>query len=106
MDPNSLADWGTSAITKFEEKTMDSEKTRPITLVHRGVIWLACRVGWHKWGEVDSEPIQITGPHILFMSWGEQDGKRTCVHCGCSQNVHRSGFVGGGCENPPWKKSR
>lgn len=74
----------------------------PQQLIITFVIWLKCKVGWHKWGEIDKEFVNITGPHILFFSWGHQDGKRTCAHCGKIQHLYRSGFVGGGCEEPKW----
>lgn len=65
---------------------------------------IACKLGFHSWGEVKAEPLKITGPHILFFSWGEQDGKKTCELCGKVQRLHREGFVGSGCENPKWEK--
>lgn len=64
-----------------------------------------CKIEFHSWGEIHKEIVQITGPHVLFFSWGHQDGQKTCLRCGKIQKLYRSGFVGNGCENPRWKKS-
>ncbi len=77
------------------------------------MIWLnkllqscKCKFGLHCWSEVEKESIEISEPHFLFFSWGEQYGKMSCLKCGCIQKVFRSGFVGSGCEEPPWEKIR
>jgi hypothetical protein len=63
-----------------------------------------CKLGWHSWGSIKAEEIKITGPDVLFFSWGTQSGTRTCCHCGKEQKLCRSGFVGNGCPNPKWEK--
>lgn len=65
--------------------------------------WLKCKLGFHHWGEIEKGPVKIIGPHILFVSWSEQRGTRTCSRCGKVQKVIRSGFVGDD-NNPSWKK--
>lgn len=88
------------------EIDMERNNAHPFAFVQRIAIWLRCKRGLHTWGEVEAQPIEVMPPHILFFSWGEQDGKRTCTKCGHTQQVHRAGWVGMGCEEIAWKKAK
>ena len=72
-------------------------------------LWYAvwCFLGRHTWDEVEKEgTIKLTGPDVLFMTWGHQYGNRSCKKCTKIQRVKRSGFVGAGCEEPKWHSTR
>jgi|688.fasta_scaffold08330_9 hypothetical protein len=64
---------------------------------------ILCFLGIHDWAEIEAKPVQFTGLHILFFTWGIQRGTKKCQRCQKTKHLVREGFVGSGCKNPKWK---
>lgn len=68
---------------------------------------VGCTFG-HDW-EADprqKDNIRLTGPDILFWTFGEQEGTQFCNRCNASRRVKRTGIMGVGGKANNWKPMR